>query len=72
MKITIESTSHITEVNGVPARVWQGRTESGVDIICFITRVAIDKDEKKTEEFIKDLAEQSPPAFPGLPLRMII
>lgn len=41
MKITIESTSKIVHLNGIPARVWEGQTESGVLIHCYVTRVAV-------------------------------
>jgi hypothetical protein len=43
MKITVESTSKTVEfiVNGVsvPARMWQGETENGIPVLCFITRI---------------------------------
>jgi hypothetical protein len=29
MKITIENTTKITELNGVPARLWEGFAEDG-------------------------------------------
>lgn len=32
MKLTVESTSKIVELNGVLARVWEGQTESGIKI----------------------------------------
>lgn len=41
MKATIESTGTIADVNGIPARVWNGRTEGGVEFLAFITRVAV-------------------------------
>lgn len=65
MKITIESTPEICVVfsgditdasPGVPARVWKGKTESGIEIICFITRIAVDKDDD-CEEFERELLE---------------
>ena len=74
MKITIESTTKITHLNGMPARVWEGQTESGIKIHCYITRVAIDKDEPRAEEFEKELKEQKVPSteIKAIPLRMII
>lgn len=74
MKITIESTSKIVELNGIPARVWEGQTESGVKIHCFINRVAIDKDEPRVEEFEKELQEQKVPSVEvqAIPSRLII
>ncbi len=74
MKITIESTTKITELNGVPARVWEGQTESGIKVHCYITRVAIDKDEPRADEFQNELQEQKVPSaeIEAIPLRMII
>ncbi len=72
--MTIESTSKIVEVNGVPCRMWEGESEHGIPCHCFITRVAVDKDEPKAEEFKIDLQEHKPPsaALYVYPLRMII
>ena len=60
MKITIESTTKVIEVNGVPARVWQGVTSRGVPITCLITRVAVER-TADASEFEKDLKEKAPP-----------
>lgn len=62
MKITIESSNKIVELNGVPARIWEGQTESGIRVHCFVTRVAIDKDESRVSEFIKELEETRTPS----------
>lgn len=62
MKITIKSTTKIVELNGVPARVWEGQTESGIKVHCFVTRIAIDHDELKAYEFEKELLETTPPS----------
>lgn len=74
MKINIESTSKIVHLNGVPARVWEGQSESGIKLHCFITRVAIDKDEPRSAEFEKELSEQKAPSpeIEAIPLRMIL
>lgn len=43
MKITIESTDKTvllaTADGDVPARLWQGTTESGIPVMCFVTRI---------------------------------
>jgi len=62
MKITIESTTKITNLDGVPARVWEGETESGIKLHCYITRIAIDKDEVRADEFQNELQEQKVPS----------
>ena len=74
MKITIESTTKITHLNSVPARVWEGQTESGIKVYCYITLVAIDKDEPRADEFQKELQEHKGPSaeIEAIPLRMIL
>lgn len=62
MKITIKSTNKIVELNGVPARVWEGQTESGIKVHCFVTRIAINHDELRANEFEKELQETTPPS----------
>jgi hypothetical protein len=78
VKITIESTSKLVELRtgagGVlPARVWEGQTESGVPVHCFITRIAVHK-HRDTSQFDRELQEHRAPsadveAYPG---RLII
>lgn len=74
MKITIESTSKIVELNDVPARIWEGETESGIKVHCFITRIACDKNEERADEFRTELQEQKPPSkgVDSYPLTMFI
>lgn len=62
MKITINSTVKIVNLNGVPARVWEGTTDSGIKLHCFITRIAIDKDESRVEEFEQELQKVATPS----------
>jgi hypothetical protein len=78
MKITIESTTRVVdiEINGtkVPARIWEGKTESGIPVTCAITRVAVHQDQNQ-EQFRRELAECKAPsaeAIEAIPLRMII
>ncbi len=74
MKLIIESTTKMVELNGVPARLWEGHTESGIEVHCFITRVAAHKDAD-LRQFERELAEQKPPTakLDGIyPLRMIL
>ena len=74
MTITIHSTDKIVELNGVPARVWEGTSKSGVKLHCFITRLAIDKDETRADEFEKELqiCKSPTPEVEAIPLRMIL
>jgi hypothetical protein len=61
MKITIESTDKILRINNVPARLWEGKTDSGVEVICFITRIAVKK-EADNSVFEKELKETKAPS----------
>jgi hypothetical protein len=73
MKITIESTSKTVTLNGVPARIWEGQTESGVKIHAFITRVAVPLDEDHSQ-FERELQEHRTPSpeVQAIPLRLIL
>ena len=61
MQITVASTTKIVELNGVPARVWEGETELGIKIHCFITRIAVDEKDDQ-EQFEKELKSHRPPS----------
>jgi hypothetical protein len=73
MKLTIENTPRIVEVNGVPARVWEGETESGIKVQCLITRVAVHKSQD-CSQFESELQETLPPRSEenAFPLRMVL
>jgi hypothetical protein len=84
MKITIESTPKIITLvidgNEVPARVWQGATELGIPVQCFIASIAPEipqsdpNFERLTATFERELVRQSKPRLTveAIPLRMII
>lgn len=65
MRITIESTTRMVEVNGVPARVWEGKTESGIPVFCLVTRIGVHEDEDCTQ-FENELKECKAPTFSTL------
>ena len=78
MKLTLESTTKILELRlpsgaVVPARVWQGRTDSGIEVHAYITRVAV-HNEKDTTEFARELVEQTAPRpeIAALPARLVL
>jgi len=82
MKATIESTSKIVILkadpldldSGVPARLWEGETESGIKVHCYITRIAIDANEPRANEFSAELEECRAPSVEvmNLPLSLIL
>lgn len=82
MKITIESTSKIvTLVNGrdgpeLPARIWEGKTEHGDLVHCYIVRIATPEpvSPETDARFKKDLQECARPSagVQAIPLRLIL
>ena len=73
MKVTLENTTKLVTVNGVPARIWEGQTESGIAVHCYITRIAVREDED-TSAFDEELKQCRAPseAVEALPLRLIL
>jgi len=84
MKITIENTSKIVRLmisdSEVPARIWQGETDSGVPVQVYVTRIAPEVEETDPRhgeliaEFERDLKRTAKPrpTVDAIPLRMII
>lgn len=86
MKITIESTSKLVqfEIQGgpagsvVPARIWEGYTDTGIPVHCYVTRICpsvpLPLPADIEAQFARELTEQSPPteALRAIPLRMIL
>ena len=65
--------------NKMPARVWEGVTESGIPVHCFVTRIAPTVEDKpenaaKFTEFERELKEQRKPSveIAAIPLRLIL
>lgn len=73
MKIRIESTSKIVELNGVPARIWEGHTERGVPVHCYVTRIAVARNQDASQ-FEAELQEHRIPSpeIADIPLRLIL
>lgn len=74
MKITLESTTKTVTFNGIPARIWEGHTESGIPVLhAYITRVGVHKDHDCTQ-FEAELKEQRAPSpeIEAIPMRMIL
>jgi len=73
LKLTIEPTSQIIELNGHKARVWEGTTDRGTRVHLFVARVAIAKDEPPEAQavFDRELLEQREPSVTW-PMRLLI
>jgi hypothetical protein len=76
VKVTLESTERTVSINGVPARIWQGASESGTPVYAFITRIAVREDAGPAAlaEFQAELEEHTPPTaeVESWPARMFI
>lgn len=70
MKLTIESTDQITTLDGVPARVWKGVTEAGVECVVFVHRIAVHR-AADNDQFARELKEQLPPGR-HVPLSVVL
>lgn len=74
MKLILEKTDQIVEVNGHAARVWLGKTGNGVPVQVLIPRIAVERTED-TSEFERELVEQGVPLAPevrAFPLRLVL
>lgn len=73
MKITIENTEKIVELSGVPARVWEGETDSGIPVHCFVTRIS-PQQNNDIDQFEKELQETRAPSagVRAYPLSLIL
>lgn len=82
MKISVESTTKTVtlEINGaaIPARVWEGHTDQGTPVMCFITRIAPTIPEPVPQNILDEFAASlkecaSPtPAVQAISMRMIL
>jgi hypothetical protein len=76
MRITIEPTQKIITLDGVPARVWSGITDTGTRCLLFVTRIAVDENEtpEAHQEFAEQLSEtpKPHPEAEALPARLIL
>lgn len=73
MTITISNTTKVVTLDGLECRIWEGQTESGIPIHCYIPRVAV-KNGLDTSQFEAELKEQRTPSaeVAAIPLRMIL
>lgn len=60
MRITIESTDTLTSIEGVPVRLWEGTTESGIKCRVFVRMIAVRNDEDSAP-FERELKELDAP-----------
>ena len=70
MKLEMTATSTLTEIDGVPVRVWKGITARGEEVLVFVHRIAVHKDQDPTA-FEQELEETMPPQSITRPLQQV-
>jgi hypothetical protein len=73
VKLIIENTTKIVILNGVECRVWEGVTDRGVAIHCFIPLVGV-RTEADRSQFEEELLERRAPSadIEAIPMRMLL
>ena len=75
MEVHLVSTSKIVMlvIDGVdvPARLWEGRTESGIPVDAYITRISASL-SADLSQFEAELEATRAPSAAGIPLRLIL
>lgn len=71
MIITITATEKLTDINGVPVRLWEGVTDQGTKCKVFVHRLVVHKDEDQ-KAFEEEFTEQMPPNDSKIDLRQIL
>ena len=56
MKLIIEATGTVETVHGMPARVWKGKTDSGIEVTCWIPFVRVARADDNSQ-FERELSE---------------
>ena len=62
MKIILNNTKSAVKINETPCRVWEGQTESGIPVHCFIAAVGFNENlgPEIKEQFEREFKEIQP------------
>lgn len=72
MKLTLEPTPQIQNVDGAPARIWKGFTDQGVEVLAWIRTVQPQThDAEKLAAFERELQELKF-AYSAIDIRFVI
>jgi hypothetical protein len=71
MKITIEATDQIVNIDGAECRRWKGVTEKGIECDVFVRRLRV-LALADCSQFDQELIELPEPRLPAIDLRMLI
>lgn len=62
MRLTIESTPALVEIDGVPCRVWKGTAETGEAVCVYVHRIGVPANSLIVEVLDRELQEVRSPA----------
>ena len=76
MTVTLESTTKIVRLDGMPTRVWEGQTDSGIPVHAYLARIAV-AEGREAEDYARFEQElqacRAPsPEVAAIPLRLIL
>lgn len=71
MRLTIEESGQLTDIDGVPVRVWEGKTSGGVHCMVFVHLIAA-LNASDRDQFDAELEEKLQPAVDNDPLDAIL
>jgi hypothetical protein len=78
MRVMLESTTKIVDLivdgRAIPARIWEGATETGIACHAYVTRIAVNEQDNAAE-FERELQEQRVPENPdvrAIPLHLVL
>ncbi len=80
MEVNLRNTDRVVELNvdgaNVPARIWQGKTSTGVPVVAFVTRIMVPEGRPDHEyaEFERELEATEPARADvvAIPTRLIL
>jgi hypothetical protein len=76
MTITVTSTTKIVHLDGIPCRIWEGCTDTGIPVHTYIARISVDAGlpSEAFAQFERELKAQRVPSpeVAAIPLRLIL
>lgn len=67
MKLTLQATTNIVQIDGTECRVWEGQSERGSKLSAFIAMIAVDDLEEQRDLALQLIEKAAPAAFPFPP-----
>lgn len=74
MKVTLQNTEKVVQINGRDARVWEGQTEGGVPCFALVVRIGcpIDANASEFERELLATDPVRPDLTAAIPTRLVL